>query len=67
MKIKPLITYWHYFDDLSILDESVSKMNKLLIVLPVQSDRIGVKINVKKTKSLRLGIIDYEKVRLGKQ
>ena len=31
-------------------------MNKLLGVLRVQVARIGLKINVKKTKSLRLGI-----------
>jgi hypothetical protein len=42
-----------YADDLSILDEGVSKMNKLLEVLRVQGARIGLKINVKKTKSLR--------------
>jgi hypothetical protein len=41
--------------DFSILDESVSKMIKLLEVLQVQGARIGLKINVKKTKSLRLG------------
>ncbi|XP_065575526.1 uncharacterized protein LOC136037037 [Artemia franciscana] len=38
-----------YADDLSILDESVSKMNELLEVLRVQGARIGLKINVKKT------------------
>jgi len=30
-----------YADDLSILDESVSKMNELLKVLRVQGTRIG--------------------------
>ena len=44
-----------YADDLSILDESVSKMNELLEVLRVQGTRKGLKINVKKTKSPRLG------------
>ena len=38
-----------YADDLSILDESVIKMNEVLEVLRVQSTRIGLKINVKKT------------------
>ena len=38
-----------YADDLSILDESVSKMNEFLEVLPVQGAKIGLKINVKKT------------------
>ena len=33
-----------YADDLSILKENVSKMNKLLDVLPVQGARIGLKI-----------------------
>ena len=54
-----------YADDLSILDESVSKMNELLEVLQIQGARIGLKINVKKTKSQRLEISDYEKVALG--
>ena len=55
----------NYADDLSILDESLSKMNKLLEVLRVYVARIGSKINVKKTKSLRLGISEDEKVTLG--
>ena len=51
-------------DDLSILDESFSKMN-LIMVLQVQGDWIGLKINVKSTKLLRLGISEDEKVMLG--
>ena len=54
-----------YADDLSILDESVSKMNEFLEVLRVQGATIGLKINVKKSKSLRLGIGEDEKVTLG--
>ena len=53
-----------YADDLSILDESVSKMNELLEVLRVLGARIGLKINVRNTKSLRLGISEDEKVTL---
>jgi hypothetical protein len=49
-----------YADDLNILDEFVSKMNDLLEVLRVQGTRIGLKINDKKTKSLRLGISEDE-------
>jgi len=45
-----------YADDLSILDESVSKMNEVLEVLRVQGAKIGLKNNIKKTKLLRLGI-----------
>ena len=56
-----------YADDLSTLDESVSKVNELLEVLRVQGTRIGLKINVKKTKSLRLGISEDEKVTLGNE
>ena len=40
--------------DLGILDESVSNINELLEVLRVQCARIGLKINFKKTKSLKL-------------
>ena len=54
-----------YADDLSILDESVSKMNEFLEVLRVQGARIGSKINVKKIKSLRLGISEDERMTLG--
>ena len=39
-------------------------MNELLEVFRVQGARIGLKINVKKTKSLRLGISEDEKVTL---
>ena len=49
-----------YADDLRILDENLRKMNKVLEVLQVQGARIGLKINVKKTKSLRLGISEDE-------
>ena len=56
-----------YADYLSILDESVSKMNEFLEVLRVQSARIGLKINVKKTRSLRLGISEDEKVTFGNE
>ena len=56
-----------YADDLSILDESVRKMKDFLEVLRVQGARIGLKINVKKTKSLRLGINEDEKVTLSNE
>ena len=56
-----------YADDLSILGESVSKMNGFLEVLLVQGAKIGLKINVKKTKSLRLGISEDEQVTLSKE
>ena len=49
-----------YADVLSILDESGSKMNKHLNVIRFQCARIGLKINVKKIKSLRLGISEDE-------
>ena len=51
-----------YLDyDLSILDESVSKMKFFLEILWIQGARIGLKITVKKIKSLRLGISEDEK------
>ena len=56
-----------YADDLSILDESVSKINELLEVLQVQGARIGLKINVKRTKSLELAISEDEKAMLGNE
>ena len=40
---------------------------KSLEVLRVQGARIGLKVNVKKTKSLKLGIIQDEKVTLGNE
>ena len=43
----------------------VSKMNEFVEVLWVWGARIGLKINVKKTKSLKLGISKHEKVTLG--
>ena len=42
-------------------------MNELSEVLWVQGARIGLKINVRKTKSLRLGISKGEKVMLGNE
>ena len=42
-------------------------MNEVLEVLRVQCARIGLRINVKKTKSLRLGISEDEKVTLGNE
>ena len=61
---KPLLDL-DYGIALSILDESMSKMNEL--VLRDEGARIGLKINVKKTKSLKLGISEDEKVTLGKE
>ena len=46
------------------MNECMSKMRELLDVLRVQGARIGLKINIKKTKSLRLGISEDEKVTL---
>ena len=54
-------------DDLSILDESVSQMNELLEVLRVRGARIGLKINTKNTKSLRLGISEDVKMTSGNE
>ena len=42
-------------------------MNEYLEVLRVQGARIGLTINVKKTKSLRLGISEDEQVTLGNE
>ena len=56
-----------FTDDLSILGESASKMNELLEVLLVQGASLGLKINVKKTKSLRLGISEDEKTTFGNE
>ena len=57
----------NYADDLSILDESLSKMNELIEVLRIQGERIDLKIKVKKTKSLSIGISEDEKVTLGNE
>jgi hypothetical protein len=56
-----------YTYDLSILNERVSKMKELLEVLRVQGARIGLKINIKKTRSLRLGICEDENATLGNE
>ena len=56
-----------YADDLGILDEPVCKINKLLEVSRVHGARIGLKINVKKTKSLRLGISEDKKMISGNE
>ena len=49
-------------DDLSILDGRWNKVCKILDVLQVQGARIALKINVKKTKSLGLGISEDKRV-----
>ena len=49
--------YLDYSDDLSILDESVSKMNELQEILQIRGSRISLKIIVKKTKLLSLGLV----------
>ena len=53
-KKKKTLLDLHYPDGLRILDEGASKVNELLQVLRVQGARIGLKINVKRTDSLRL-------------
>ena len=54
-----------YADDLNILDERMSIMNEFLEILRIQGAKIGLKINVKKIKSARLGISEDKKVTLG--
>ncbi|XP_065582975.1 uncharacterized protein LOC136042043 [Artemia franciscana] len=54
-----------YADDLSISVERVSKMNELLEVLRVHGVEIGSRTDVRKTKSLRLGISEEDLNRLG--
>ena len=61
------ISGFDYADDLSILLESVSKMNELSEVLRVQGATTDSKTDFKKTKSLRLGKSEDEKVTLGNE
>ena len=56
-----------YADDLSILDESVRKINEILEVMQVKSARIGLKINIQKSKSLWQGISEDETVTFGNE
>ena len=50
-----------------ILDESGSKMNKLLKVSWIQGTRIGLKSNFKSIKHIRPGITEGKKVTLGNE
>ena len=50
-----------YAADLSVIDENVGRINKFLDILRVRWARIGLKVNVKKTMSLLLGVSEYEK------
>ena len=61
------LLHFDHAGDLSILDECLSMMNQLSKVLQVEGARICLKINVKKTKSLRLGITEDEKQTLGNE
>ena len=45
----------------------IISVNEFVEVLRVQGARIGLKINLQKTKSLRLGISEDEKVTLGNE
>ena len=54
-----------YAGDLSILDESVSKMNELLDFLWVQGARISPKYTLRRLS--RLGISEDEKLTLGNE
>ena len=53
-----------YANGLSILDETVSKINEFLEVWRVQGVSISLKIDVKKTKSLKLGQVKMKLSRL---
>ena len=56
-----------YAHDLSFFDKKVSKMPEFLEFLRAQGVWIGFKIDVKKNKSLRLGITNIEEVILGNE
>ena len=64
---KKTLLDFDYAGDLSILDKRLSKTNEFVDVLQVQGARRGLKINLKKTKSIRLGICEDEKVTLGNE
>lgn len=64
-----LLTDLDYADDLGLLGKSVDELNKFVEVLRKQGSQIGLKINVKKTKVMKLGeqsqaelVIENEKV-----
>ena len=63
IRIKTLLQVY-YANDLSILHENIDKTNEFSQVLLVHGARTGLKINVKKTKSLILGISKGEEVTL---
>jgi len=54
-----------YATDLSVLGENVSIPNEYLEVLSVQSVRIGLEIEVKKTNKTTLEISEDEQMMLG--
>ena len=54
-----------YTDGLSVPDKNVTKINLSLEVSTVQGTRIGLKINIRQTKSFRLEINESAEVMLG--
>ena len=56
------IMYLNYTEGLSVLDKNTSEMNEFLRGVGSSGGKKTLRINVKKTKSLRLGINEGEEV-----
>ena len=50
-----------YADDITLMAESEEKLNSLLIKLKGESEKVGLKLNIQKTKIMAPGPITYGK------
>jgi len=50
-----------YADDITLIAESEEELKSLLIKVKEESEKVGLKLNIQKTKSMASGSITYGK------
>ena len=51
------INYFRYADDTTLMAESEEELKSLLIKAKVESEKVGLKVNIQKTKIMASGLI----------
>ena len=55
------ISYLRYADDITLMAESEEELKSLLMKVKEESENVGLKFNIKKTKIMASGLITHGK------
>ena len=57
IKFKPNINNLRYADDTTLMAESEEELKSLLMKVKVESEKVGLKLNIQKTKIMASGLV----------